>query len=109
VGAHEGGNEGHGKLFGKPADGQKHLELILQGEAVAGLYFHRSHSLAEHPEEPGLGQFHELLFRSGPGSGDSSEDPAARVFLASGPRQKFLDAVPRKHRVGMRINKPRGH
>ncbi len=91
---------------GKAAGGAEHLQLVLDGQAIAGLHLNRRGTLTHHCVEAGQGLGQQVIFRCGAGGGDGRQDaaPGAGDLFVAGAGQaqfKLCGAVAAKDDVGM--------
>ncbi len=109
VGGEQGGADVDVACFAEAARGAKHLELVVEGEAIARLDLDRGHTLRDQLIESGQGAGDQLVFARGASRGDGGENAAAGagdllIGRAFEPRLELPGAVAGMDEMGVAID-----
>ncbi|MCY1415763.1 hypothetical protein D9M71_312560 [compost metagenome] len=113
VGAEQGGDHPYRQFRAEAAGDAQDLQLVLEGEAVAGLDLHGGHAVGEQRFEARAGQGEQLVLGGGAGGAHGAEDAAAGAgdLGVAGALKTLLElagAVAGVHQVGVAVDQPGG-
>lgn len=114
MGTEQRGHHPHRAQLAEAAGHAQHLQLVGQGQAVAGLDLHRGHAIGQQRIEARQAGGDQLVLAGGTGGAHAAENAAAGAgdFLVADAFQALLEltgAVAGIHQVGMAVDQPRRH
>ena len=114
MGAKQGGGRSHRTQLAEATGHAQHLQLVGDGQAVAGLDLQRGHAIGQQRVQARQAGGDQLILAGGAGGAHAAENAAAGAgdLLVADAFQALLElagTVAGIHQVGMAVDQPRRH